>query len=171
MVFVKGESGRNLDGTFKEGYFTEYEGRKVMGKFKGSRRTKNSKPNERGEWQYQDGRPDCVNCSLPARYHSKTPDGSVKYWRNLCTMCHKNQGQEQYRYRLNKKSYCELCGFKAKHRVQLDVDHKDGNHSNNSEDNLQTICANCHRLKTVLSGDHNGVKYIPAITGLKLENE
>jgi 5-methylcytosine-specific restriction endonuclease McrA len=30
----------------------------------------------------------------------------------------------------------------------LDVDHKDGKHKNNSEDNLQTLCANCHRLKT-----------------------
>ena len=32
---------------------------------------------------------------------------------------------------------------------------------NNNLDNLQTICANCHRLKTVMCGEHNGVKYIP----------
>ena len=38
---------------------------------------------------------------------------------------------------------------------------KDGNHKNNCPDNLQTICANCHRLKTVISGDHNGVAYVP----------
>ena len=31
---------------------------------------------------------------------------------------------------------------------QLDVDHIDGNHNNDEEVNLQTLCANCHRLKT-----------------------
>ncbi|CAL9981083.1 HNH endonuclease [Vibrio phage D69] len=34
------------------------------------------------------------------------------------------------------------------------VVHIDGNHSNNSIDNLQTLCANCHRLKTYLCGDY-----------------
>jgi len=37
---------------------------------------------------------------------------------------------------------------------QLDVDHKDGDRKNNLESNLQTLCANCHRLKTFLSGDN-----------------
>src|SRR3990167_3076524 len=117
--------------------------------------------NKRGGWQFQESRPKCVKCGLGARYHTKNKDGSVKYWRNICTMCHKNSGQAQYKYRLNKKDYCEKCNFKAIHRVQLDVDHKDGNHKNNCPDNLQTICANCHRLKTVISGDHNGVAYVP----------
>lgn len=39
------------------------------------------------------------------------------------------------------------------HHCQLDVDHIDGNHSNNKLSNLQTLCANCHRLKTHLAGD------------------
>ena len=64
---------------------------------------------------------------------------------------------------MNKKSYCEKCGFVAVHRVQLDIDHKDGNHKNDKEDNLQTICANCHRLKTVMNGEHNGLAYIPNV--------
>lgn len=111
-------------------------------------------------WQDID-RPQCKNCTRKVRYHTKNPDGSIKWWRKYCTMCHKNQGQEQYRYRQNKKSYCEKCDFIAEHPIQLDVDHIDGNHKNNSPDNLQTLCANCHRLKTVLSGDHNGKVYIP----------
>jgi 5-methylcytosine-specific restriction endonuclease McrA len=47
---------------------------------------------------------------------------------------------------------------------QLDMDHIDGNRNNNDENNLMTLCANCHRLKThrekdymrYLSKDNNG---------------
>lgn len=54
---------------------------------------------------------------------------------------------QQHSYRKYKKTYCEKCGFTG-HRCQLDVDHIDGNHNNNDIGNLQTLCANCHRLKT-----------------------
>ncbi len=57
-----------------------------------------------------------------------------------------------------KKLYCEICGFVAAHKSQLDVDHKDGNHNNNSIKNLQTLCANCHRLKTIRSKEHASIK-------------
>jgi 5-methylcytosine-specific restriction endonuclease McrA len=58
-----------------------------------------------------------------------------------------------YETMYKKKTYCELCGFKAEHSCQLDVDHVDGDHSNNNPDNLQTLCANCHRLKTFMNKD------------------
>jgi 5-methylcytosine-specific restriction endonuclease McrA len=35
----------------------------------------------------------------------------------------------------------------------LDVDHKNGDKKDNREINLQTLCANCHRLKTFLNKD------------------
>jgi hypothetical protein len=53
-------------------------------------------------------------------------------------------------YGITKKSYCECCGFISVHYCQLDVDHIDGNHENNDPNNLQTLCANCHRLKTYI---------------------
>lgn len=53
----------------------------------------------------------------------------------------------------HKKDVCEICGFIPVHRVQLDVDHIDGNKKNNEPANLQTLCANCHRLKTYLNSD------------------
>jgi len=45
---------------------------------------------------------------------------------------------------------CERCGFLAEDVCQLDVDHiirkTDG--GTNDPNNLQVLCANCHRLKT-----------------------
>jgi hypothetical protein len=54
-----------------------------------------------------------------------------------------------YDYTQHKKDYCEKCSFMGK-PCQLDVDHIDGNKFNNEQTNLQTLCANCHRLKTWL---------------------
>ena len=51
-------------------------------------------------------------------------------------------------YKKYKKINCSKCGFEPVHLCQLDVDHIDGAHNNNSPNNLQTLCSNCHRLKT-----------------------
>ena len=56
-------------------------------------------------------------------------------------------------YKWHRKDYCEHCGLKPEYKVVLDVDHIDGDHTNNDPSNLQTLCANCHRIKTVVSGD------------------
>jgi len=37
--------------------------------------------------------------------------------------------------------------------MQLDIDHIDGDHTNEDPSNLQTLCANCHRYKTYLNKD------------------
>jgi hypothetical protein len=63
--------------------------------------------------------------------------------------------KSQYPYAVHKKDTCETCGFIPVHASQLDVDHIDGDRWNNDPINLQTLCANCHRLKTHLSGDSN----------------
>lgn len=52
-----------------------------------------------------------------------------------------------------KKPFCEICNFVPVHSCQLDVDHINGDHYNNEESNLQTLCANCHRLKTYMNKD------------------
>lgn len=63
--------------------------------------------------------------------------------------------RDRYRYRKagNRKPYrrnlgksCERCGFVPEHPRQMDVHHRDGDHSNDDPANLQTLCANCHRL-------------------------
>ena len=45
-----------------------------------------------------------------------------------------------------KRKMCELCGFKAQDKIQLDVYFVDGNLRNVKESNLKTVCANCQRL-------------------------
>ena len=56
-------------------------------------------------------------------------------------------------YAFGEKVCCERCGFVPEHPCQMDIDHKDGNHLNDSKTNRQVLCANCHRLKTFQNRD------------------
>jgi len=76
-----------------------------------------------------------------------------KVWGSKCESC------RYYAYRQFKKDHCEECGFIAIHSSQLDVDHIDGDHTNNNECNLKTLCANCHRLKTHMNRDYMPKKW------------
>lgn len=73
----------------------------------------------------------------------KLHPGKVSAW--------KKESKIRTTYRRFKKNQCESCGFLALDPCQLDVDHIDENRHNNSPSNLQTLCANCHRLKSKLS--------------------
>ena len=42
---------------------------------------------------------------------------------------------------------------------QFDVDHKDGDHTNNNPNNLQTLTKSMHKLKTDVMGDANPTRY------------
>jgi 5-methylcytosine-specific restriction endonuclease McrA len=86
-------------------------------------------------------------CACGNNRESKGCDknGNKRYGQK-CTSCRK-------RADVNKLLMCELCGFVAVHPCQLDVDHIDGNHKNNRMSNLQTLCSNCHRLKTYRNKD------------------
>ena len=65
-------------------------------------------------------------------------------------------------YRRHRKDYCEntdgrlgfVCVAVIVDVCQLDVDHIDGNPTNNSVKNLQTLCKNCHSLKTNKERDY-----------------
>jgi len=75
--------------------------------------------------------------------------------------CRNRYNEYRSRHAKIKKPHCEVCGFIAEHRSQLDVDHIDGNHENNDPSNLQTLCANCHRLKTQVNKDWENKKTAP----------
>lgn len=69
-------------------------------------------------------------------------------------MCHPCSRHRQRPWILHKKDKCEKCGFVPEDWCQLDVDHIDANKLNNDPSNLQTLCANCHRLKTQKEKDY-----------------
>ncbi len=71
-------------------------------------------------------------------------------YRAHCSGCHKIATNKGYA----KKVKCDYCGFTAINRCQLDIDHIDGDHDNNDLSNFQTLCANCHRLKTLINKDY-----------------
>lgn len=106
----------------------------------------------------QKTRPLCKICNkAPAAENGTSKNGFIKY-RSVCNYC-KTANRSDYLYKSYKKDTCDKCGFIAEHRCQLDVDHIDGNKNNNSTENLQTLCSNCHRLKTLLEGDNSNIKY------------
>lgn len=80
------------------------------------------------------------------------------------------QKRQKVGYKAFKKDHCEKCGFVAKHLCQLDVDHIDGDSANDDPTNLQTLCANCHRLKTYLNKDFKKKKAI-AVTVFTVSHE
>jgi len=84
----------------------------------------------------------CIICGLdsPTR---------IKRGRLVCQVSEGRWSGYAYRYnQLIDRNICNRCGFTPENKCQIDVDHIDGNHSNNALENLQALCANCHRLKT-----------------------
>lgn len=107
----------------------------------------------------------CVLCGI-----NKQVSRGGKNYRPTCSGCHnERRGLKRNHYakitarpyKKHKKSQCEVCGFVPVHPCQLDVDHIDGDHSNNAIENLMTLCANCHRLKTFINKDWDKEKGTP----------
>lgn len=108
-------------------------------------------------------RPRC-SCGKNCKPNGRTVNGDIKYYK-LCSSCRtarelkykkdapKSRADFSKWIRRFKGDLCESCGFIPEHSCQLDVDHIDGSRDNNNIDNYQTLCANCHRLKTYKNKD------------------
>jgi hypothetical protein len=122
-------------------------------------------------------RPICIQCNKNLAKTTGAPkaDGS-RYYQKYCMGCinERNHGKRRgvrkpwqrdatTYYKKHKKDHCERCGFIAEHSCQLDVDHKDGNHKNHELSNLQTLCANCHRIKTYGHFDNFNLRWRPKL--------
>jgi hypothetical protein len=65
-------------------------------------------------------------------------------------------------YRQHRKDYCEnkdgrlgyICRAVVRISAQLEVDHKNGNPTDNRPRNLQTLCCLCHKYKTYANKDY-----------------
>jgi 5-methylcytosine-specific restriction endonuclease McrA len=103
----------------------------------------------------QGKRPLCKCGNICTDSGNKTKNGFIIY-KTICCSCKRakynlKSGNRKMGYTVHKKNECKLCGFIPVHSCQLDVDHIDGNKDNSDINNLQTLCANCHRLKTHLT--------------------
>jgi hypothetical protein len=105
-------------------------------------------------------------CNKLGRNVGKNKDGSIKR-ANICEMHFGIKYQRNgWQYKIYRKTYCEnidgRLGFKCTttitdllpYEYQLDADHKDGDPTNNSKDNIQTFCKSCHAVKTHMYKDY-----------------
>lgn len=116
----------------------------------------------------------CLNCGkeLNSRQH--------KYCSNTCQAEHQyNQWIQRWqsgeelgvrgqlvskhikRYLFNKyKNSCARCGWNQVNpftgNLPLEIEHIDGNYTNNKEDNLILLCQNCHSLTATYKGANRG---------------
>ena len=121
-------------------------------------------------------RPICINhgCDQPVTYSRRnTSDGSYR-WRIHCSHCQAaSYGKWLHRHGVTpyKKNVCSNVdghlGWKCPTNFKLipegitcitEVDHIDGNHSNNDHSNLQELCMICHKIKGKNSGDFDNTK-------------
>lgn len=101
-------------------------------------------------------RPICIQCNLNLCKNNGISKKGLNKYKKYCSSCERKvynlytskKNNRRLGYTLHKKEKCENCNFIPIHSCQLDVDHIDGNKENNNLSNLQTLCANCHRLKT-----------------------
>ena len=95
----------------------------------------------------QPHRPFCQHCKTTlAKFNGLSKHGFNK-WHKYCTECSKMLYSENYKHLRHKRNRCDVCGFVAVDKIQLDLVYKDNNINNKSISNLQTLCANCNRLR------------------------
>ena len=96
--------------------------------------------------------------------HNPADNAGNGRWHIRCSKHHRAlyQNKNGYNdYKGHKKEYCEnldgRLSFKCTTTIlipdQLEVDHIDGDKSNDNPLNFQTLCSCCHRYKTKINGD------------------
>jgi len=71
----------------------------------------------------------------------------LKDWSEYSKICHIKK------HLIKKRGHCcENCGLDKwqNHEIPLEIDHKNGNRTDNHESNLLLLCCNCHALTPTL---------------------
>jgi 5-methylcytosine-specific restriction endonuclease McrA len=90
---------------------------------------------------------DCLECGVVYLLYRYNRNGKITFRCGKAQRAYQRKVDDKRNpYKRHKTKTCSKCGFVAEDICQLDVHHKDGNHSNNALENLKTVCANCHRL-------------------------
>ena len=91
-------------------------------------------------------------CSKECFYEYKKSE-NIRLWQEGELSGVKGKGTSDFirNYMLKKANYkCEKCGWGEKNPysslIPLELHHKDGDYTNNQEDNLEILCPNCHSL-------------------------
>lgn len=97
----------------------------------------NAKPQRKGDTR-------CWKCASPNR--GSTPEANIRraqrrLYRAIC--------QERI-----ERLLCELCEHTVATKGDLEVDHINGNHCDNRQENYQVLCRPCHIIKGKLKGDY-----------------
>jgi hypothetical protein len=117
--------------------------------------------------QWNSNRPKCanINCENLCHWVKKTVDG-FKRWRAFCHRCHAaSYGSATLadgvipikRGKCSNKTgrFGWKCPkAKAIRPIATEIDHIDGDYSNNDTSNLQELCKHCHHRKSSEFGDY-----------------
>jgi len=80
-------------------------------------------------------------------------------------------GRLKKRIMLEQNGKCNRCGISEwiGEKITLELEHKDGNHFNNDQDNLECLCPNCHSLTSTWRGRNKGDKRVKVSDELLLK--
>jgi hypothetical protein len=122
--------------------------------------------------------PNCINEGCGNKVHTrKINKNGTRDIRTECYTCHR-EGRNRPGVTPHKKKYCENkdgrlefnCTSKIINDCQLEMDHIDGDRWNNIQKNVQTLCRNCHAIKTKLYGDSKNNKEKLTLDQLDINN-
>lgn len=111
-----------------------------------------------GTWKHRlsninrsDKTANCLSCGKVEVRRNWKGDNTYRCLNSVLSYGHGKRGTEMRRHKKIKESYlkCRECGVEHEDYRFFDVDHINSDHKNNNKENLQVLCPNCHRIKTL----------------------
>ena len=128
---------------------------------------------------FHKGLPKCTEegCEQPGQHTGVyRKDGSVVY-RKHCIAHHAIRYNMDGGYKLSKKDYCEnvdgrlgfVCTSTIIDSCQLEVDHANNKHKDNTKTNLDTLCSCCHNYKTRYFSKYKSLSEIRSVYNTNIQ--